>query len=149
LYSKTRVIITGEIIDFNNNSIDNNIENDYSIHERNGYTVGERIYLLKNKVYVIGKIEKLDINTMQIEIDSNFLSYVRYEDAFRLRGDFKYKNKSYSVGDNIQMDVNGEGGPSGNKTMITITGIAVGLNDKYALVLDKNRKLFRQIKITL
>ena len=61
--SKTKVMVTGEIVDFNPDN-HKSLQNNYRLKDRNGYTVGEQIYAKTNEGYVKGKIERLDLSTL-------------------------------------------------------------------------------------
>jgi len=150
VYSKLKVTVTGEIVDFN--SITENTKNYYGLQERNGYRVGEQVFVKINGKYTKRKIERLDFKELQIESSITELqtkepTIVRYEDSFLLTGYFDYKKTKYSIGDRIEISTKSVNNPQGNQKTRVFAGNAIGISTKYALILDDVNNLYKVIEI--
>lgn len=140
-YSKTKVIVSGEIVDFNKSN-DSLIPNFYGIKERNGYTLGEQVYVMLNSNYVLKKIKLLDLDEIQLESENKDLLIYKYDNSYKLLGSFYYKEKKYSIGDDIEIYV--QTSNTGNESF---KGEVIGVSTKYALLREINKNEFKVIKI--
>lgn len=149
VFSRTKVIVTAEIVDFNPN-INSEIENDYDLKERNDYKVGEIVFVKINGEYEKRKIENLYLKKLQIEaseIESSKLPFFGYDEAFKVSGDFEYKNSTYTIGYKIEIVKKRGKTPSGSQKIIEFDGEVLGIAEKYALLFDKSKNLHLVIDI--
>lgn len=142
IYSKTKVIVTGEIVDFNSSN-DKLSQNYYGLKARNGFKIGESVYVKIDGSFKKRVIEKLDLNELQIQLlkqDSESLSSlsIKYEDVFRLDGVFEYEKTRYSIGDKIEIEVRSGKTPSGKQNSSEFNGKVIGISQGYALLIDEN-----------
>ncbi len=144
IYSKTKVIVTGEIVDFNSSN-DKLSQNYYGLKVRNDFKIGDPVYVKIDGSFKKRVIEKLDLNELQIELlkqDSEILSSlsIKYEDVFRLNGVFDYEKTRYSIGDKIEIEVRSGKTPSGKQNSSEFIGKVIGISQRYALLIDENSK---------
>jgi len=151
VYSKLKVIVTAEIVDFNTNNF-NTLPNNYELQGRHGYKVGEIVYVKINGSYTKRKIERLNLNSLQIElleIKSNISEPIifSYDESFRLLGDFIYNGIKFKIGDTIEIIEKTGNNPSGNRNTNIFRGIVAGLSVKYGLLYDNSKKQYKVIDI--
>ena len=149
LFSKTKVIVTAEIVDFNSNT-NGRTDNFYGLKERNGYKVGELVYVKLNGKYEERIIESLFLKELQIEssnLESDEMTVFEYKEAFKLKGNFEYEKSEYTIGDKIEIISKSAKNPSGNQNISEFNGYVVGISEKYALLLDKTKNQYLVIDV--
>jgi len=149
VFSKTKVIVTAEIVDFNSN-VNGTIDNVYGLKERNGYKVGEFVYIKLNGKYEKKKVESLSLKELQIESansESDELTVYLYNEAFKLTGNFEYKKSEYTIGDKIKIISKGAKNPSGKQNFSEFDGNVIGISEKYALLIDNTKNQYLVIDI--
>jgi hypothetical protein len=145
VFSKTKVIVTAEIVDFNHQK-DDSQQNNYGITERNGYEIGEQVYVKIYGIYSLRKVEKIYLKGLQVLLDNNEVKNIKYEDSYRLEGNFEYKNKIYSIGDYIEISKEGSN-LSGDDEIVLFTGKVAGISTKNALLIDSVNNRYISIRI--
>lgn len=142
LYSKTKVTVSGEIVDFNKSN-DSLTQNFYGLKERKGYELGEQVYVMFNGKYVLKKIKVLDLDEIQLESENNELLTYKFDYSYRLFGSFHYKERKYSIGDDIEIILESNT-HSGNESF---KGEVIGVSTKNALLRGITKNEFKVIKI--
>ena len=143
VYFRTKVTVTGEIIDFNGPD-ENADKNTYSIQNRLGFEVGELVFVNIKGQYQQRKIAFLGFKLLSVESATGDVAGLSldfpYEQVFHTKGSFNYRKKSYSVGEKIEVDQATE------NTTLTFKGKVVGIRKSYALIVSENGETYKQIE---
>ncbi|MBN2681822.1 MAG: hypothetical protein JXR58_04900 [Bacteroidales bacterium] len=142
VFSKTKVTISGEIVDFNDEANDLK-DNFYGLKERNGYILGEQIYIKTDSIYQLRKIERISLDEIQSISEKNEAYITNFEESFQIKGSFDYKKKTYSIGDNITMTSEN----TGEEKTVWFTGKVIGISINKTLLLDSTKNKYKVIKI--
>jgi hypothetical protein len=138
IYTKMKVIVTAEIVDFNPDTIQTP-KNNYVINERFGFKNGEFIIGKKRGRYQQLKINRLDLYKVQVEtteaesiaVDPFLL---RYDECFHTSGSFQYKAKNYAIGDTLVTIIEKAVNSRGESEPFEIKAVVVGIADHSALI---------------
>lgn len=145
--SKTKVTVTAEIVDFNENS-DPNLANNYHVTNRKGIKVGDTVIVRIKNAYQKGIVQNLGIKELlvtgiHLPIEMN----VKFDKIFKTSGRFSYKNEAYQIGDKIKItSTSRTSQPGGTHQPKNYTGKVLGVSDEHILVIDESKNDYHLLK---
>lgn len=145
LFSRTRVVMTAEIIDFNE-PIDSNT---YVVKERSGFRLHDSVFVKSIDGFTKGEIKYLDMQKAEIEVYFDGKTVNKsfdYKDLYRTKGTFSIDDKSYLIGDTILASpISVQGKNSHSSINIEIQGEVMGFKED-AILIKTEGNVFRVVK---
>lgn len=152
VFSRTKVTVTAEIVDFNPSSDPH--ENIYGFVEKNGFKVGDFAVVEIGKKFEKKKIKRLLMDCLLLEGNpGETLPCIEYSEAYKSEGSFVFQGKRYSVGDAIEIKKETTskksvgGSPKSFENVINYKGKIVGIQNQKALLQEDGTGKYKLIEV--